>query len=371
LERLVRVIACGTNFGVVYLRAVGRCPDIELAGILSRGSDRSRSYARELGVPHFDGVEGIPSDVDAACISVKGSFLGGEGTTLATGLLERGLHVLQEHPLHSSEIRLGKRAAAASGRRYHVNAHFANAGPVARFIEFCAQTAKQEPPDFIMIETGLLYSALDIVGRCLGGIEPFEIDSVSQWSAGVAAGATRRIPPYAHVSCLVGGIPTAIELQGHVVPGDVDNNFPLMHRIVIVFPSGSVSLLNTQGPVYWHRPFAVPESAAHASEPSIARRLSAIAHHRHPLAVELAPATGHGWADVIDNHWPAAAARALGDLRDAAGSGADPFYQEAGYLQAISRAWLDVLRESGGPATVGAADTPQPPVDPVAFAAQS
>ncbi|WP_342222169.1 Gfo/Idh/MocA family oxidoreductase, partial [Nocardia farcinica] len=66
-----RVVVCGTSFGRVYLRAVQADPDVELAGIVSRGSATSREIAKTSGVPHYCGVDELPGDIDIACVAVR------------------------------------------------------------------------------------------------------------------------------------------------------------------------------------------------------------------------------------------------------------------------------------------------------------
>jgi thiazolinyl imide reductase len=101
----LNVVVCGTRFGQVYLSALARCRQrYRLGGVVARGSARSVALAEEYGVPLYRSVEDLPRDVDAACVAVSGSVGGGPGGRLVQELMERGVRVLQEHPLHPKEL---------------------------------------------------------------------------------------------------------------------------------------------------------------------------------------------------------------------------------------------------------------------------
>jgi thiazolinyl imide reductase len=252
--------------------------------------------------------------------------------------------------------------------RYHVNVHFANVAAVARFTDFCARTAVAQRPNYVLIETGLAYSALDIVGRCLGSVAPFRSGTFFGWPEALLDSAATSLPPYNHLPCVVGGVPTLMVLQGHYRSQNPDDNFSLLHRISVMFPSGTVTLTNTHGPVLWHRAYCVPEYEATSDEPDLDVRSQSVAAHTGPTSVVLTPADGDGWGDIVTEQWPRAAGEALRQLEHAARTGVDPAHQTVEYLAALSGAWHDVMRATGGPAAVEDVDTPEPPVDPFRYA---
>jgi len=62
----------------------------------------------------YTDLNDLPRDIDAACVVVKSSVLGGKGTDLAIGLMNKGIHVLLEQPVHHndlSEMELGWKKA--------------------------------------------------------------------------------------------------------------------------------------------------------------------------------------------------------------------------------------------------------------------
>ena len=80
-------MVCGTRFGEHYLAALAH-PDspLRLAGILARGSERSRLLAEKFGVPLWRSVEQIDDAVTVACVAVRSRMVGGEGSALAEAL---------------------------------------------------------------------------------------------------------------------------------------------------------------------------------------------------------------------------------------------------------------------------------------------
>ncbi|EAA7804358.1 yersiniabactin biosynthesis oxidoreductase YbtU, partial [Salmonella enterica subsp. enterica serovar Heidelberg] len=100
-----RVLIVGAKFGEMYLNAFMQPPEgLELVGLLAQGSARSRELAHAFGIPLYTSPEQITRMPDIACIVVRSTVAGGTGTQLARHFLARGVHVIQEHPLHPDDI---------------------------------------------------------------------------------------------------------------------------------------------------------------------------------------------------------------------------------------------------------------------------
>lgn len=121
--RKLRVIVCGVGFGRYYIEAILRLPDLfELVGILSRGSKNSIKLAEKYGVPLMTDIEEISKEnVDAVCVVVKSSIVGGNGTDIVMQLLEKGIHVIQEQPIHSEEYKKCLIIAKKNHCKYQLN----------------------------------------------------------------------------------------------------------------------------------------------------------------------------------------------------------------------------------------------------------
>ena len=71
--------------------------------MLARGSERSRACSTYYKIPLYTTVDEVP-EIDLACIAVKTSVLGGQGTALAEEFLRRKINVLLEQPIHYKEL---------------------------------------------------------------------------------------------------------------------------------------------------------------------------------------------------------------------------------------------------------------------------
>lgn len=318
-----RVLVAGTGFGRSYLAAFERADfDFELAGILASGSARSHACATHYGVPLWSTVEEVPRDVDLACVVVGGVMNGGPGPGLSQALMRRGVHVLQEHPLHPDELVACLRAATESGVVFRLNTHYPHVEPVRRFIGAARDLVDRQQPLFLDVTCAfqVLYTVFDILGQALGSIRPHRVDAVL---AGGEEG------PYRSLTGRFAGVPMSFRLQNELVPSDPDNYSHLFHRITLGTEGGHLTLVNTHGPVQWsmrpHMPGGMKE---------LVRFGDATAPHLNVPSVEhLGPAEGASYSEVLRELWPQATARAIGatwdDVRSGAGSGGHVQYHVA------------------------------------------
>ena len=96
MKKRLKAIVCGTNFGEFYLKALKSAEsDFQIAGIIGRGSERSKTLSKKYNVPLYFNVEELPSDIDLACVIVRSEGTGGDGTELCIDLLNKGINVIQ------------------------------------------------------------------------------------------------------------------------------------------------------------------------------------------------------------------------------------------------------------------------------------
>jgi thiazolinyl imide reductase len=337
-----RVLVCGTGFGRTYLAALRR-PGMpfELCGILARGSDRSRACARHYQVPLFTDIDQIPSTVDIACVVVNAAINGGPGARLAQDLLARGAHVLQEHPLHATELAECLRQARRTGRIYHLNTHYVHVPAVAAFIRAARRLLPAQAPVFVDAVTGfqVLYTLVDILGRALDGLRP--------WSLAVQPGVAGEVLRAVHGT--VAGVPTTLRVQNQLDPAARDNGAHVMHRITLATEGGNLLLANTHGPVLWcprlHMPDGYADVVDVADCPDEALDL--------PAALSVTGGGPPTHRDAIGAEWPRAAATALLDLRRAILAGEDPL-PNGQYQLAVARLVADLTGQLGRPELVAA-----------------
>jgi thiazolinyl imide reductase len=238
-----KVLVCGANYGRVYAEAIRSVPDrCELAGILTRGSDASRSLAEDLGVPLFRDPEEVPDDIRFACVAVPSSE-----TRLLPTLMARGVHVLSDHPVHPTALESGLGHVAEQDLVLHVNGHFSRLAAPAGFARACRRMAESVQPVFIDVLTTdrLLYGALDTLRMGLGSLDPF------------AFKATGLPSPVPAIQGTLASAACTIQAQ-HTGAGkgppleDGSSEYFLDLRIAVAFPMGVLTLASLAGPVYWN-----------------------------------------------------------------------------------------------------------------------
>ncbi|WP_435105101.1 Gfo/Idh/MocA family oxidoreductase [Arhodomonas sp. AD133] len=331
-----RVVVCGTTFGRVYLAAFrDRRFPFELAGVLGRGSERSRACAEAYDVPLFDSVEALPADVDIACVVVRAGIVGGVGSELARALMARGIHVVQEHPLHHDELAENLRTARRYGVRYRLNTHYVHLPPVRRFIDTVRALAAHQRPLFADAAAGVQVACalFDILGRALGGLSPCVLEAPAAPSAS---------SPFRVLQGSIAGVPLTLRIQNQLDPRDPDNGFHLMHRLCVGAEGGNLTLLNTHGPLYWSPRFHVsPTGAAAPSGPDKDLLAAASAE---PIGESTAPS----FHSIVHDLWPQAPRRALRKLWGDVESGAEDSII-AQYDLSLCRAWQQAMSQLGEP----------------------
>ncbi|MES4892973.1 Gfo/Idh/MocA family oxidoreductase [Streptomyces sp. NPDC096012] len=308
-----RVLVAGTGFGRAYLAAFERADfGFELAGILASGGARSRACAAHHGVPLWTTVEEVPDDVDLACVVIGGVMNGGPGPRISQALMRRGVHVLQEHPLHPDELAQCLRAATESGVVFRLNTHYPHVEPVHRFIGAARELVARQRPLFLDVTCAfqVLYTVFDILGQALGSIRPHGVD-----------GVLAEVPeaPYRSLTGRFAGVPMSFRLQNELVPSDPDNYSHLFHRVTLGTDGGHLTLVNTHGPVQWsmrpHMPGDMRDLVSFGD--------SAAPHLKVPSVEHLGPAQGASYSEVLRDLWPQATARAIAATWDEVRSHAD------------------------------------------------
>lgn len=325
-----RVVVCGTRFGQIYLSALADGP-FELTGILARGSARSAGYARTYGVPLLTHPDQVPDLADLACVVVRSGVVGGEGSEVAKALLSRGVHVLQEHPLHADELAQCLRTARAASVVHHVNTLYVHLEPVRRFVEAARRLCELQQPLYIdaACSVHVAYALFDILGRALGGLRPWEFGPVA------------RGTPFSCLTGTIGGVPLTLRVQNQIAPNDPDAHLHLLHRITLGTEGGNLTLVNTHGPLVWSPRMYVGRDADD-------RFVTADDHLRLPSATILGPEQAPTFQEIVGSLWPGGVRSALTGLREAAEEAVDPLRQGQYYLT-LSRLWLDATAAIGRP----------------------
>ena len=244
----MKVLVCGTTFGQSYIAAIAQLPDrFELAGILGRGSVRSADTARRAGVPLYTAVEQLPDDIDLACVVVRSSSMGGPGSELARTLLARGIHVLQEQPVHHDDLAESLRVARRHNVTYRLGDLYAQLPASRRFAAAARELGKPLYIDAVCA-VQVSFPLLHVIGDALGNVRPWSFTKLMDSE------------PYSVVSGVIGGVPATLRVQNQINPDDPDNHMHVLHRITIGTDSGTLTLHDAHGPVSWTPRLHIPES---------------------------------------------------------------------------------------------------------------
>lgn len=343
-----RVLVCGTNFGRFYAEAAHRRPGHALAGILSRGSAASRAYAERLGVPHYTDTDDLPADIDAACVAVSSAISGGGGTELARALMDRGIHVLQEHPVHLTELTDNLTHARRRGVQYRLNTHYPHVSPVRDFVDAARRLVAQQRPLFVDAATPihLLHPLVDILGRALGTLRPWRFADPAPLPADIGP------QPFRSLHGVFAGVPLTLRVHHQLDPSDRDNHALHWHRISLGTEGGVLTLADTHGPVLWSPRLHVGRDAD--------RRLvlDGPGTGRLGLGTTAVVGTTGTFRTVFSDLWPEAVGDALDGLRAAVEQGGDAL-RTGQYDLAVCRIWTDLAARLGPPDIVRPA-TPRP-----------
>jgi len=347
-KKRLRIIVCGTNFGRIYLSAIAKLPEeYELVGILARGSDHSAACARQYGVPLYTDINQLPyDDIDVACVVVRSSVVAGQGTELANNLLMRGIHVIQEQPVHHDEVAKCLRTAYQSGCHYYLNSFYPDVEPVHRFILTARQALRKSEAIYIDAACSMhvLFPLVDILGQSLGGFRPWSFSSIPNGS---------KTEPLTSLCGQIRGVPITLRVQNQINPGDPDNYTYLLHRIVLCTNNGSLMLTESYGLVLW-----IPRTY-------IPRRKDGVLdlYGSHPFlnlpAMELVePFQKRLLKSVFTDLWPEAVKRVLRRFRQIILSGKHD--KNLGQYQLTAcRVWENIAQQLG-PAQIISPQNPQP-----------
>jgi thiazolinyl imide reductase len=322
----VRVIVCGTRYGSAYVQALWEHDaGLRLVGIVARGSGRSRELAARYGVPLYRAESEVPKNgVDLACVAVPGVA----GTELAMDFLRRGVHVLAEHPAEPADLSAALAEARSRGLVYHLNAHFADLETTWPFFAVCARAT--ERPLFLTAATNprALYSCLDLVGRALGGLSPFEVH-----------GALTGDGPLAAIHGTAAGVPFSIQCQTALTERDDGRETWVSHRLALTWETGTLHLVEAAGPVLWV-PVAGPVEELPPPE--------AAAIFAKPAWSLLSPPVPPTLREHLADHRDRANRLALRRLAAEVRTGHRAPEQAPAHLLAVSRAWRQVCDAMSG-----------------------
>ncbi|WP_242196934.1 MULTISPECIES: Gfo/Idh/MocA family oxidoreductase [unclassified Pseudomonas] len=295
----LKTLVVGSRFGQFYAAGVAAAEHLELVGVLGQGSRRSQALARYLEVPSFDALEQVPTDTRLACVAVGGAARGEQGPAVALALMERGMHVLIEHPLLPQELHELLRTANRLQRRCLLNSFYPQLPCVARFIELARQLHRQQGIRHIEASCAVQvsYATLDVLAALLESVGPWSVDCVAP-----------ALSAWRDISLVMAQVPVSLRVLNELAAND-DGRMQMLLRLSIATDSGTLLLASPHGPLLWMPAVRAPQEDAEG----VFDLFGPLAGQPLPCA-EVLEAAAPDWAQVYRSIWPAAAASALQPL---------------------------------------------------------
>lgn len=243
MAKKINVLVCGSKFGEYYLKALSKLEkEFNIVGILSKGSERSLKLSKDFKVPNYTNVQDLPQNIDLACVVVRSRGLGGEGTRLCMELMEKGISVIQEQPVHKEDWQDCYMMAQKQNVLYTTADLYMHLPSIKTFIDsmkFLNHKSKLEHIS-ISVSTQVAYTAFDILG-------------VSELSNKLILNekVIKLKGPFDIVYGLLGNIPIIIEFNNRININNPDHNMYVMHNFRFYYDDGTLSLNDTFGPVSW------------------------------------------------------------------------------------------------------------------------
>jgi pyochelin biosynthesis protein PchG len=262
----VRAIVVGVGYGLQYILALATSNSCELAGIVSRGSEKSCILAKYLEVPLYTRIDDIPSDVNYACVAVRD---GAWGSKVAADLLRRGLHVIIEHPITPEYLTPLIEIANRKGLVLNVNSHFSDMPAPIKFTMAMAQLRQHCSIDLISGITSrrTLYAMFDLLGRCVGATPELEFLCKAPLPQ-------EHVPPerFAFVKGTCCGLEISLQIDRFLSSDDDGSDQLIGGHLICVSQEGTLGIVSHSGPVYWLRSFGSINSELDVSINEMIRR---------------------------------------------------------------------------------------------------
>lgn len=328
-----KILVCGTGFGKIYLKTIMVSEQYELAGILGRGSTRTRKLAGNLNVPVYTDIADIGTDVDAACVVVPNAAGGGNGSEIAEKLLLKGIPTLLEHPAHAQEI--VKCLRASKDVPFMLNPFYRYIEPVRNFLKVAELMSKSSKLINATLECAIhvLYDGLDILGCALGDLSVWKLGTVAEIPVASLTGGGNK-----SLGAVIGSVPVMLTVNTNVDKDDPDHPLHLYHRIELTFSTGRLCLVNTHGPVVW-MPFLRMPRDEHGTMDIDEGTVTDI-----PSGLNIGEAVAASMRKTFDEVWPGAVKQALDCLFT---QDQTKKLQMAQYQIYVSKLWSEVSRKIG------------------------
>lgn len=244
-RKKLRVLVCGVTFGRMYIKGVLKCSDkFELAGILSTGSAESKLISKKYNVPLYTSICDLQeNEFDLACVVIRSTIVGGMGTEIAIQLLDKGISVLQEQPVHYDDLMQCLKIVSKRKVMYYVNNFYRDLDIMKKMFDIVNELRKKSKIISIDVVSSVqvLFPILDILGEILEGFVEWDFSN-KIYSENY---------PYSIINGHIHNVPILFQIQNHINSSNPDNDALVLYRIIINFDIGTLILTDTNGNIMW------------------------------------------------------------------------------------------------------------------------
>lgn len=330
----IRTVVFGSTFGQFYLEALNSLSDeFEIKALIAGGSERSRKCAEAYGIPLLNHISEIdPEEVDLACMVLRSGVMGGKGTEFALYCMEKGIHVIQEHPIHHNDLAICLRAAKLNNVHFITGNLYVHLPAFKRFAAVAKhlfETSKVVYLD-IALATQVSFPLVQMMIDFLPNPRPLRIHHVLKDSG-----------PFQVLTGEWGGIPLTIRAHNEVNPNDPDNHQHLLHTISVGCSGGTLSLTDTHGPVVWKTQLHIPHD-------ELLKNVSAENQLSEKSTRTLGPDYPPAYQEILQKQWPRAIGKDLQMMKNLI-TGAQSPEQRAHLELLCTRLWHELTHALGSP----------------------
>lgn len=330
----IRTVVIGSTFGQFYLEALSNLSeDFEIKALIASGSERSKKCAEAYGIPLLNNITEInPDEVDLACIILRSGVMGGKGTEFALYCMEKGIHVIQEHPIHHNDLATCLRAAKSNHVHFITGNLYVHLPAFKRFAEVAQHLFETKKVAYIDIAlaTQVSFPLVQMMIELLPNPRPLNIHHVLKDSG-----------PFQVLTGEWGGLPLTLRAHNEVNPNDPDNHQHLLHTISLGCSGGTLSLTDTHGPVVWKAQLHIPHN-------ELLRNVSAGNHLNEKSTMVLGPEFPPTYQEILQKQWPRAIGKDLLAIKSFITGEKKP--EQRAHLELLcTRLWHDLTHALGSP----------------------
>ena len=291
MKNKIRVLLCGVIFGQVYLKGVLNNSDYQLCGILSTGSEYSRKIAAKYHVSLYTKIDEVSSDnFDLALVVIRSGIVGGEGNKVTQQLLNKGISVIQEQPVHSEEAIDNYKIALKNNIFYKVNTFYPYL-PISRVFHDELHKLKLKTEIYSIngsCSMPVILPFLAQVGEILGGISPYYLDYEHCFKTSIQN----------YVCGTIKGIQFMFRIQSQMNSDSINKYSYTLNEFSVMTGIGNLKMTEVNGQIIWvSKPYVVEEYLRNGDE-NDARNING--------TELLYDASGKKYSDLYNNIWPEA-----------------------------------------------------------------